>query len=186
MAVEQIDAALITIERRGFGAIDQKTDLCAVGIVRFGREEHLLVFCERIVTRRVTEKAVIAPCPQQGVERLDTLPRPRLHHGAPAALKAFLEQVLRPDFAFDYKASDKAEARLKGRSARIVVTMGMPAVAYRWWFFAHSLKSLERNILKFTGMGPVRHTLLGGVAAADEAKRRSWFDAMAALGRQAR
>jgi hypothetical protein len=25
--------------------------------------------------------------------------------------------------------------------------MGMPAVAYRWYFGAHSLKSLERNIL---------------------------------------
>ena len=69
----------------------------------------------------------------------------------PAALKALLEQSLRPDFAMDYTGRWPA-GRLKGRSARVVVTMGMPELAYRWWFGAHSLKSLERNVLKFVGI----------------------------------
>ena len=41
---------------------------------------------------------------------------------------------------------------LSDRSARVVVMMGMPAVINRWYFRAHSIKSLERNILGFVGM----------------------------------
>jgi putative NADPH-quinone reductase len=43
---------------------------------------------------------------------------------------------------------------LKGKSARIVVTMGMPTLFYRWYFRVHSLKNLERNILAFCGIRP--------------------------------
>ena len=68
----------------------------------------------------------------------------------PALLKAFLEQVFRPGFAFDYQTSGKMPRKLlTGKSARIVVSMGMPALIYRWFFFAHSLKNLQRNILGF-------------------------------------
>ena len=52
---------------------------------------------------------------------------------------------------------------LGGRSARLVVTMGMPAIVYRWYFRASGVKSLERNILGFVGIEPVRETLIGGV-----------------------
>ena len=47
------------------------------------------------------------------------------------------------------------EKLLGGRSARVVVTMGMPALVYRWYFRAHSVKSLERNILGFVGIAPI-------------------------------
>ena len=70
-------------------------------------------------------------------------------------LKAFLEQALRPGFAFD-ESSRMPRKLLKGRSARIVVTMGMPAFVYRWYFGAHGLRSLERNILGFCGIRPIR------------------------------
>ena len=74
----------------------------------------------------------------------------------PALLKGFLEQVARPGFAFGKDAANPFEATLKGRSAQVVVTMGMPAFVYRWYFRAHSLKSLERNVLGFADMSPVR------------------------------
>jgi putative NADPH-quinone reductase len=61
----------------------------------------------------------------------------------------------------------------------------MPALAYRWYFGAHSLKSLERNILAFCGIGPIRESLFGMVVPAGEARRRKWFDAMRACGRRA-
>lgn len=102
----------------------------------------------------------------------------------PALLKGFLEQVLRPGFAVGGKAAGSAWTQhLTGRSARIVVTMGMPALVYRWYFRAHSLKSLERNILKFVGIKPIRETLFGMVAAGDDAKRKAWLEKMEALGR---
>src|SRR3546814_10287671 len=61
----------------------------------------------------------------------------------PALLKGFLEQILRPGFAIDEGSTGMSAKLLTGRSARIIVTMGMPAPIYRLFFRAHSLKSLE-------------------------------------------
>ncbi|MBL0420899.1 NAD(P)H-dependent oxidoreductase [Ramlibacter sp. AW1] len=85
----------------------------------------------------------------------------------PALLKGFLEQVMRPGFAFgaDGPRTAFTHKGLSGRSARVVVTMGMPAAVYRWYFRAHSVRSLERNILGFVGIGPVHETLIGGVGS---------------------
>ena len=45
----------------------------------------------------------------------------------PALLKAFLEQVMRPGFAFEYCSNGNVKALLlKGRSARVIVTMECP------------------------------------------------------------
>lgn len=92
----------------------------------------------------------------------------------PAVLKAFLEHTLRPGFAFTYRPSGFPIKHLGGRSARIIVTMGMPAFVYRWFFRAHGLKNLKRNILRFVGFSPVRATLLGsvGTCGKEEIQRR--------------
>jgi putative NADPH-quinone reductase len=107
---------------------------------------------------------------------------PLWHGTMPALLKAFFEQVFRPGFALAYGGNGWPLGLLKGRSARVVVTMGMPALAYRWYFGAHSLKSLERNILKFSGIRPVRETLIGMVDALTEEKRGRWLERLRALG----
>lgn len=105
----------------------------------------------------------------------------------PAMMKAFLEQALRPGFAFGTGKDGRAcGKRLRGRSARVVVTMGMPAFFYRWYFGAHSVKSLERNILKFCGIGPVRESLFGMVDSASDARRGRWLGRMRDLGAGAR
>lgn len=105
----------------------------------------------------------------------------------PAALKAFLEQVLRPGFAVAESGGGVTwKKQLAGRSARIVVTMGMPAPVYRWYFRAHSLKSLERNILGFCGIGPIRESLIGMVEAPGNARRERWLHKMHDLGRGGR
>ena len=104
----------------------------------------------------------------------------------PALLKGFLEQTFRPGFAFETDPAGARTRPLKGRSARIVVTMGMPALAYRWYFGAHSLKSLERNILGFCGIRPIRASLFGMVEAAEDRKRQLWLATLRAHGRRAR
>ena len=111
------------------------------------------------------------------VRRIETMP---------ALLKGFFEQAIRPGFAIDFKPNGMWNKRLKGRSARVVVTMGMPALIYRWFFGAHSLKSLERNILRFAGIAPVRETLFGGIESASDARRQKWLDRMKALGARGR
>lgn len=99
----------------------------------------------------------------------------------PALVKAFLEQTLRPAFVADGDMNRLRHTRLKGRSVRIVVTMGMPAPAYRWFYGAHSLKSLERNVFRFCGFGPVRHTLIGR-NGGDAAARERWLHRLRELG----
>jgi putative NADPH-quinone reductase len=103
----------------------------------------------------------------------------------PALLKGFFEQVLRPGFAIGGAAQGRMPKKLlKGRSARIVVTMGMPAFFYSIYYRAHSVKSLKRNILEFCGVSPVRTTLVGTVEGRKEA-REDWLARLAALGRAA-
>jgi len=101
----------------------------------------------------------------------------------PALLKGFLEQVARPGFAFSRAAQNPLAAKgLTGRSARVVVTMGMPATVYRWYFRAHSLKSLERNILGFVGIAPVHETLIGMVAEMAPEPANKWLVRLEKLG----
>lgn len=106
----------------------------------------------------------------------------------PALLKGFLEQVLRPSLAASASGRKPTFTEfgrlMKGTSCRVVITMGMPALAYRFFFFAHSLKNLERNILKFVGVKPIRTSLFGMVDAADDEKRKSWLNEMEELGRR--
>ena len=105
----------------------------------------------------------------------------------PALLKGFLEQVARPGFAFTYEKGGKpwGKKALTGRSARVVVTMGMPALVYRWYFRAHSVKSLERNILGFVGIGPVHETLIGMTGNMKPEDASKWFKKLERLGGKA-
>jgi putative NADPH-quinone reductase len=104
--------------------------------------------------------------------------------GMPALLKGFLEQVARPGFAIShFREGQLPKKLLSGRSARVVVTMGMPALVYRWYFRAHSLKALERNILGFVGIAPIRETLVGSVEGLSAAQHQTWVRKLRACGR---
>jgi putative NADPH-quinone reductase len=106
----------------------------------------------------------------------------------PALLKGFLEQVMRPGVAFAYPEAGKsgfAATLLKGRSARVVVTMGMPAFLYRLWFLGHGIAGMRRNILNFVGIKPVRETLFG-LAGSSQKSRAGWIARMRRLGQAGR
>lgn len=109
---------------------------------------------------------------------------PLWHGTMPALLKAFIEQVMRPGVALEYRKHGFPKGLLAGRSARLVVTMGMPALIYRWYFRAHGVRGLERSVLRFAGMKPVRETVLRMVDAASAAKREKWLDRMRDYGRR--
>ena len=104
----------------------------------------------------------------------------------PAYTKAFLEQLLHYDTAFERSPEDRwPKGKMLGKSARIVLTAGMPALAYKFWYGAHSLKSLKRNILGFVGFKPVRSTVFGMVEHADAAQVDRWLKTMESLGARA-
>jgi putative NADPH-quinone reductase len=103
----------------------------------------------------------------------------------PALLKGFLEQTLRPGFAYA-GGMDRGRFNklLKGKSARIVITMGMPAVVYRLFFGAHGLKNLRRNILGFCGVGPIKESLIGLIEQDNPKARETWLARALHLGRE--
>lgn len=92
----------------------------------------------------------------------------------PALLKGFLEQALRPGFAVDAGRSPLRQP-LRGRSARLIVTMGMPGLLYRLWYGAPAVKGLRRNILQFCGIRPVRTTLFGLVEMNARGRRERFL-----------
>lgn len=104
----------------------------------------------------------------------------------PALLKGFFEQIARPGYAVPRPGEGGFRDRmLAGRSARIVVTMGMPALLYRLYFRSHGVKSLERNILRFVGIRPVRTSIVGLVEGKPE-HRQQWLEQMRLLGARGR
>jgi len=100
----------------------------------------------------------------------------------PALLKGFFEQVLRPTIAVE---GQKFPRLLTGRSARLVVTMGMPALFFRWFYGAHGVRGLERNVLGYCGIKPIRESLIGSIEGSTRHRER-WLARMAALGRAGR
>jgi putative NADPH-quinone reductase len=108
---------------------------------------------------------------------------PLWHGTMPALLKGFLEHIFRPSFAMEYREGGFPKRLLAGRSARIVVTMGMPVLFYRWYFGAYGVRSFERSMLSFAGIRPIRESLYG-LSFVDEKKRALWIEDMRKHGRQ--
>lgn len=107
--------------------------------------------------------------------------------GPPALLTAFLEQTLRPGFAREPGAPGRpGRALLGGRSVRIVATMAMPALAYRFWYWGHGLANLRVGVLGFVGFAPIRTTLIGGAGVVAPERAARLTAQMRALGAAAR
>jgi len=101
-----------------------------------------------------------------------------------ALLKGFFEQVIRPSFSEEHVSFFDKKV-LSGRSARVVVTMGMPAIIYRGYFRAHSVKSLERNLLGIVGIAPVHETLIGMSVNMKSDDATKWLSKLRRLGQRA-
>ena len=71
---------------------------------------------------------------------------------------------------------------LHGKSARIVITIGMPAFIYRFFFGAHGLRNLKRNILGFCGVRPITSTLIGMIERKDPRMHERWLKTMETFG----
>jgi NAD(P)H dehydrogenase (quinone) len=104
----------------------------------------------------------------------------------PALMKGFIERLLQPDLLAINAAGGKADWKVfKGKSARVIMTMGMPGWFYRLYYGAHALKLLRRNILHFTGISPVYSKIYGMMAAVSDDTRKAWLREVEALGHQA-
>jgi putative NADPH-quinone reductase len=103
----------------------------------------------------------------------------------PALVKAFFEQLACGEFMMGKSEKGWPIGKLKGHSARLVVTMGMPAIAYEVMYGAHGVRGFESGILGMAGIGPIRETLLGGVDISAK-QRAKWLEKLSVLGAKAR
>lgn len=107
--------------------------------------------------------------------------------GMPAKLRAFFEQAARAGFFLSEPEKEGHWPRkmMTGKSARIVITMGMPGSVYRVMMDAGSLKVLERGILGVSGFKPIRHTILGNAGNVSSERFHGWTSQMWELGHSA-
>ena len=88
---------------------------------------------------------------------------PMWQFGIPALMKGFCERTLTPGFAYATDVKNPMHSTLlRGRSARLIQTMGMPQALYELIFRAHGGKAFM-SLLSFCGFRPVRATYLGMV-----------------------
>lgn len=105
--------------------------------------------------------------------------------GMPAVLRAWFEQSFRANFAFETTETGMVR-HLKGKSARLVVTMGMPSIFYRWYFGQPGTKLLRRSVLGFAGVSPIRQTLVGMIEKMPAERAGKLMSELEALGRKGR
>lgn len=99
----------------------------------------------------------------------------------PAALKGWFEQIVRPGFAFSTTQLGRWPVQFwEGKTARIVVTMGMPRLAY-WWY--HGVRrNPQRAVLSTSGFRRIRTTLIGRAESMTPEQRERWMQRIRKLG----
>jgi len=101
----------------------------------------------------------------------------------PALLKGFIERVFTPGFAVNFRNdTPRWDKLLKGRSARLIVTLNTPPLLYRLLFRRAGHITMKRSILEFCGIAPVRITDIGPMRNASADQRGKWIQQVQALG----
>jgi putative NADPH-quinone reductase len=101
----------------------------------------------------------------------------------PALLKGFIDRVFLPGFAFKYLEKSPLPAKLlKGKTARLIVTMDTPA----WYYFlvnrSPGYNSMKIGILGFSGIKPVKISSFSPLRSSDEKRRKMWLAEVEKLG----
>ena len=105
----------------------------------------------------------------------------------PALFKGFIDKVFWPEFAFRYrKGSTKWDKLLKGKTARVIITMDTPFWYYYFIQGSPGHKAFKNATLKFCGINPVRIKVLTPVRIASAKKIESWLLKIYQLGKKIR
>ncbi|PZX18160.1 putative NADPH-quinone reductase [Breznakibacter xylanolyticus] len=103
----------------------------------------------------------------------------------PALMKGFIDRIFLPGFAFRYRDNSPLwDKLLKGKTARLIVTMDSP----RWYYWLVARQpghhAMKKGLLEFSGIRPVRITTLSPVKSSTDTTRRKWLDQIHQLGCQ--
>lgn len=99
--------------------------------------------------------------------------------GPPALLKGFMEQVGRHEFLLGQGRTGLPAGKLKGRSTRLIVTMGMPILAYRLLFGGFGVRAFARGIL---GLAGIRLAGITYFSVLSQARCGRWISCVRKLG----
>lgn len=102
-----------------------------------------------------------------------------------ALLKGFIDRVFIPDFAFNYiKGSLLWEKLLKGKTARLIITMDTPTWYYLLFYKKPGINSFKKSILNFCGINPVKTTIFSPIKKSSEKQRLKWLKYTENLGKK--
>ncbi|MEW6728499.1 MAG: NAD(P)H-dependent oxidoreductase [Pseudomonadota bacterium] len=104
----------------------------------------------------------------------------------PAVMKGFFDRILLPGFAFKMISAWRWRKLLKGRSARLIVTMDTPPLLHGLLYGSPGIRLVKDAILGFCGVSPVRVSTFGPVRHSTEERRARWLAEVEALGRRQR
>ena len=101
----------------------------------------------------------------------------------PALLKGFIDRVFLPGFGFQYRDDSVWwDKLLKGKSARLIVTMDTPPWYFRLFYGRPGHNAMKKSTLKFCGVKPVKISSIGPVKHSKKSKRISWLTHVQKLG----
>ena len=101
---------------------------------------------------------------------------PQWWGGMPAKMKGVLDRAYLPGFAMAYHETDPWWDRLlKGRSADVLMTADAPASFDQLMYGRPAKKQVEKLVLNFAGIKPVRVLQVGTVKTAKPDKINQWL-----------
>ncbi len=101
----------------------------------------------------------------------------------PALLKGFIDRVFLPGFAFKYRDNSVFwDKLLKGKTARLIVTMDAPVWYY--WLVNKSPghNAMKKGTLEFCGIKPVKISTFGPVKTSNDDRRQKWIKKVEQMG----
>lgn len=103
----------------------------------------------------------------------------------PALLKGFIDRAFLPHFAFKYRKNSLLwDKLLKGKTARLIVTMDTPSWYYKLIYGQPGHKAMKKGVLGFCGIKPVKIKTLGPIKSSDKAKREKWLKQIEKIGQR--
>jgi NAD(P)H dehydrogenase (quinone) len=101
----------------------------------------------------------------------------------PALLKGFIDRVFVPGFAFKYRENSPFwDKLLKGKTARLIVTMDTPKWYYWFINISPGHNAMRIGVLGFCGVKPVKITVFSGVRSSNDDQRKKWLEQVKQLG----
>jgi len=96
-----------------------------------------------------------------------------------------IDRVWMPGFAFNFRKGliPGWYRRLKGRSARVIVTSDThPAIL--WVLFGGNINNWVRGVLRFSGFAPIRKTWISGMQKMSPERAQKLIKCIERLGRK--